>query len=204
MAPEPLAPKTEDSPGPQEKGNHSGLWLAVVGPDAAATAPGVVSRAKEEAAGLESSSARANAVSLGKLFEKRFGDCARKGDETKVLADNALEYADTYAVEAGFRRRISRMGAPNSRAAWFARDVLKSMGNAGWCFYETARELRLPDFLCVAPYRMAERMPLSDAHWGSLYGEGYVYHFAARFSSFVPAGVHVAHAHGELRQSRHD
>ena len=94
-----------------------GLWLAVVDPDAASTPPGVVSRAKEEAAGLDSSGARANAVILGRLFAKWFVDCARKGDETKVLAGNALKHADRYALEAGFRRRAPRIGAPNSRAA---------------------------------------------------------------------------------------
>ena len=56
----------------QEKGNHSGLWLAVVDPDAAATAPGVVKQAKDEAGGRASSSARNNAGILGKLFAKWF------------------------------------------------------------------------------------------------------------------------------------
>ena len=92
---------------PQEKGDHSGLWLAVVDPDAAVAVPGVVLRAKEEAAGLESSSARASAVISGKLFAEWSGDCAKKSGDTKVPADNALE--------AGFRRRTSRVGVQNAR-----------------------------------------------------------------------------------------
>ena len=79
---------------------------------------------------------------LGKLFAKWFGDCARKGDDTKVSVGAALKYADRYALEAGFRRRTSRMGVSNSRAAWFARDVPKSMGNAERRLYEAAGELR--------------------------------------------------------------
>ena len=107
----------------QERGTHSGLWLAVVDPDAAATVPGVVSRVKEEASGLDASGVCTNAAILGKLFAKWFGNCSSKGDGAEVLAGNASRYADRYAPEAGFRQRASRMGAPNSRAAWFARDV---------------------------------------------------------------------------------
>ena len=54
----------------QAKGKHSGLRLAVVDPDAAATAPGVVVRAEEEAAGLESSSVLADAAISGMLFAR--------------------------------------------------------------------------------------------------------------------------------------
>ena len=77
------------------------------------------------------------------------------------------------------------MGIPSSRAGWPARDVPKSMGNAEWCFYEAVGALRLPPLLRVAPYRMAEGMPPSDALWGRLGGEGYVYQYAARFSSLA-------------------
>ena len=129
--------------------------MAVVDPDATVAAPGVASRVKEEAAGHDASTVRANAVILGKLFAKRFGDCASKSNETQVLADNALGYADRYALEAGFRRCASRIGAPNSRAGCFVRDVPNCMGNAEWRLYDAAGELRLPDFLRVAPYRMA-------------------------------------------------
>ena len=163
----------------------------MVDPDATATAPGAVSRVKEEAAGHEASTAHANAVILGKLFAERSGNCASKGNETQVLVDNAPGYADRYALGAGIRRRTSRIGAPNSRAGWFVRDGPKSMGNAEWRLYDAAGEFHLPDFLCVAPYRMAEGMPRPDALRGSLCGEGYVYQFAARFSSlvFLPVAV---------------
>ena len=96
-----------------------------------------------------------------------------------------MKYADRCALEAGFRRRTSRMGVSNSRAAWFVRDVPKSMGNAERCFYEAADELRLPEFLRVAPRRMAEGTPSSEGLRGSSYGEGYAYQFAARFSSLA-------------------
>ena len=69
----------------QAKGTHSGLWLAAVDPDAAATVPGVASRVKEVAAGLDSSGVYTNAEISGKLFVKWFGKCASKGGETKVL-----------------------------------------------------------------------------------------------------------------------
>ena len=45
--------------------------------------------------------------------------------------------------------------------------------------------MRFPPFLRVAPYRMAEGMPHSDAIRGSLGGEGYVYQYAGRFSSLA-------------------
>ena len=114
----------------QEKGTHSGLWLAVVDLDATAAAPGVDSHEKEEAAGLEASSVRANAVILGKLFVKWFGNCASKGNESQVLVERALKYEDRYALEAGLPQRASRVGIPNSRAGWLVRDVPNTMGDA--------------------------------------------------------------------------
>ena len=116
----------------REKGAHSGLWLAVVDPDATATVPDFTSRAKEEAAGVEASAAHSNAVILGKLFAKWVGNCTRAGKETQGLVDNALGYAGRCALEAGFRRCASRMGIPNSRASWFARYVPSGVGNAEW------------------------------------------------------------------------
>ena len=73
-------------------------------PDAAVTAPGTVKQTKDEAEGRESSPVRTNAGILGKLFVKWFGDCARKGDEAETLVDNALTYAEQYALEAGLKR----------------------------------------------------------------------------------------------------
>ena len=102
-----------------------------------------------------------------------------------MLVAGALKYGDRYALGAGFRRRAPRMGIPNSRAGRFVRDFPKSVGNAEWRFYDAVGELRLPDFLCVTPYCMAEVMLLSDALRGSLYGEGFAYQHAARFSSLV-------------------
>ena len=80
-------------------------------------APGGVSHVKEGAAGRDSSGVYTNAEILGKLFAKWFGDCAGKGDETKVSVGNALKHADRFAWEAGFRRRASHLGAPDARAA---------------------------------------------------------------------------------------
>ena len=51
----------------QEKGNHSGLWLAVVDPDAAVTVPGTVEHVKGEAKGREVTGVKENAEVLGKL-----------------------------------------------------------------------------------------------------------------------------------------
>ena len=132
-------------------GTHSGLWLTAVDPDAAATAPGVAPHVKGEAAGVEASTVCANAVISGKLSVKWPGNCANTSKETQVLVENALEYAGRYALEAGFRRRNSRVGIPNSRAGWFVRDVPENMGNAEWRFYEAAGSLRLPPLLRVAP-----------------------------------------------------
>ena len=67
---------------------------------------------------------------MGKLFAKWFGGSAKKGGDSEVLADNALKYADTYALEAGSRRRASRAGGQNARATWFARDAPRTMGGA--------------------------------------------------------------------------
>ena len=99
--------------------------------------------------------------------------------------DNALAYADRYALEAGFRRFSSRLGVPNSRASWFARDVLAGAGNAEWPLYEAVGATYLPPFFRVAPCRLAEVMPRSDAFRGSLSGQGYLYQYAFRFSALA-------------------
>ena len=107
----------------QETGNRSGLLLAAAGNDAAATAPGMVGQAKGEAEGRDSASVRSNAGILGKLFAKWFGNCTSKGDETQVLVNNALSYAEQYALDAGLERRNSRVGLTAARSGWLARDV---------------------------------------------------------------------------------
>ena len=78
--------------------------MTVVDPDATAAVPDVVSHVKEEADGVEASTAHANAAIPGKLFAKWFGDCTDASKETQVLVDNALKYANWYALGAGFRR----------------------------------------------------------------------------------------------------
>ena len=175
----------------QEWGTQSGLWLAVVDPDAAVTAPGVAPHVKEEAAGLEASTVRANAAIFGKLFAKWFGNCASSDKETQVLVGNALGYADRYALEADFRRCTSRGGIPNSRASWFTRDVPEGIGNAEWRLRDDVGASYLPPFFRADPYRLAGGMPLSDALRGSLGGQGYAYQCAPRFSvlAFQPAAV---------------
>ena len=160
---------------------------------------------KEEAAGRDSSGVYTNAEILGRLFAKWFGSCASKGGETKVSVGNASKYADRYALEAGFRRRASRMGVPNARAAWFARDAPQSTGRAEGRFYEAASDLRLPDFLLVAPYRMVGGMPSSGSLWGSLYGEWVsVPVRGPRLRARVLAGFRAARSDRGLWQSRHD
>ena len=172
------------SPG-REKRTHSGLRLTAAYPDAAAAAPGFVSHAKEGRGGIEASTVHTNAVILGKLFVQRFGNCTHSGEETQVLVGNALGYADRYALEAGFRRCTSRLGSPKSRASWFARDVPSGPGNAEWDLYEAGGVTYLPPFYCVAPYRVAEGMPRSDALCGSLSGQGYLYQYAFRFAALA-------------------
>ena len=63
----------------RERHTRSGLWLTVVDPDATVTAPGFASHAKEEAACVEALAAHSDAVILGKLFVKWFGNCTRAG-----------------------------------------------------------------------------------------------------------------------------
>ena len=46
-------------------------------------------------------------------------------------------------------------------------------------------------FFCVAPYRLAEGMPLSDALRGSLSGQGFAYQCAFRFSALASPLVSV-------------
>ena len=125
----PVSPK-------RQKRTFSGLWLTVVDRDATVAAPGFAPHVEEEAVGVEASTAHSNAVILGNLFAKWFGNCTRSGKETQVLVDNALGRADRYALEAGFLRCASRLGVPNSRASWFARDVPSGAGNAEWYLYE--------------------------------------------------------------------
>ena len=102
----------------QGSGTHSRMWLAVVDPDATATAPGVASYEKEDAAGRVSSEAGKDTDVLGKVFAKRLGDCRSCPSNTQVLVENAKGRADRYVLEAGFavgrpalvRRTRGRLG----------------------------------------------------------------------------------------------
>ena len=49
-----------------------------------------------------------------------------------MLVNNALVYAEQYALEAGLKRRNSRAGISPTRAGWFVRDVPAAMSNAEW------------------------------------------------------------------------
>ena len=77
----------------QEKGNHSGLRLAAVDPDATVTVPGAVERAKDEAKCRVATGVKENAGVLGKLSAKWFGNCTEKTGDTQSLVDNATSYA---------------------------------------------------------------------------------------------------------------
>ena len=116
----------------QEKGTHSGLWLAAVDPDASVTVSGAESYEKDEAAGRTSSEVKKNAGVSGEVLPKRFGECVSSPTDIQALVNDAAGYADRYALGAGFRRRASRVGVPNGRAAWFARDVPESMKPPTW------------------------------------------------------------------------
>ena len=72
------------------KGSHSSMWLTVIDPDATVAAPGAAPHVKEEASGIEASTAHANAVILGRLFTKWFGNRTSSSKETQVLVDNVL------------------------------------------------------------------------------------------------------------------
>ena len=96
----------------QECGTHSGLWLPVVDPDATASAPGVASYVKEEAAGRASSEVSENSDILGNVFAERFGDCSTGRNDTQVLVENATGARGQ--VRAG--SRVSPLRIPRWRA----------------------------------------------------------------------------------------
>ena len=175
----------------QEMGNHSGLWLAVVDPDAAVTVPGTAEHVKSEAMGREVSGVKENAGVLGKLFVKWFENCTNGSGETQTLVDNAMGYAEKYKLEAGLRRNHSRAGVSPTRAGWFVRDFPSPMRCPEWCMYEALSEKLLPMVHRVNPYRITECTPTSPSLSGSLKGAGYLYQFVARIQALVQLLVEI-------------
>ena len=156
-----------------------------MGHDAAVTVPGMAKQAKDEAGGRESTGVRANAGILGRLFLKWFGNCATKGDETRVLVANAMSYAEQCALEAGLKRCNSRVGVTTTRAGWFVRDAPAPMGNAEWLLYKALSEGMVSAILKVSPFRMAESMPVSDSMRGSMQNQGFAYQYVRRLRALV-------------------
>ena len=68
-----------------------------------------------------------------------------------MLIDNALSYAEQYALEAGLKRRNSRVGVTATRAGWFARYVPVPMSNAEWLLYKALSESMVSGILKVSP-----------------------------------------------------
>ena len=73
----------------KEKGAHSGLWLAVVGPYATAAVPGGASVGKVVDADLGASGASRNADILGKVYAECLGDCSRSPSDSRDSVANA-------------------------------------------------------------------------------------------------------------------
>ena len=157
----------------------------MVDSDATVAAPGASSYEREEAAGRASSGASKNADILGKVFAKRFGDCALGPSDKQDLVENAKGRAGSYSLEAGSRRYASRVGAPNTRAARSVRDVPESMESPKWCVFEAFCWFRPPRPRRVPPYRSAEGPPMSESLRGSLLDEGFVRQYDSRASALV-------------------
>ena len=175
----------------EEKGNHSGVWLAVTDPDATVTVPGTVEHVEGEAKGQAVSSLVKNAAVLGKLFVKWFGNCTKDAGDTQSLVKNAMGYAERYKLEVGLKRCHSRVGVHTTRAGWFARDYPSPMSGAEWYLYEALSKSHLPLTLQVEPYRITESMPASPSLRGSLDGHGLVYQYVARIQALVQLLVEV-------------
>ena len=130
---------------------------------------------KDEAAGRASADVSKYADILGKVFAKRFGD----------LVENAKGYADGYALETGFRRCTSRVGVPDSRAAWHVRDAPESTASPKWCLYESFCAVKLPRPRRSQCYWYAESAPTSESFRGAFFDKGLAYLYAARASALV-------------------
>ena len=116
-----------------------------------------------------------------------------------MLVNNALSYAEQYALEAGLKRRISRVGVTTTRAGCFVRDVPAHMCNAEWLSYKTLSEGAMSQILKVCPYSMTESMPMSDALLGSLKNQGFVHQHVCISTCAILVSGSVAHAYGELQ-----
>ena len=119
------------------------------------------------------------------MFAPRFVDCSLDPSASAQLVGNACAYAGRYALGTGFRRRASRLGAPNARSGFFEPDVPGSQASPGWLAYSAIRSFRLSKDQQVRPRRLAECAPTADFRRGSLKGGGFVYQFATRFAALV-------------------
>ena len=116
---------------------------------------------------------------------ERLGDCPRSPSDSQGLVANAKGYADMYALEAGFRRCASRVGVPNTRASWFARDVPEFTASPKWYLFDTSRSMRMRKSRRLKSYRFAGRPPRPESLKGSLRNEGFAYQYPSRVSASI-------------------
>ena len=164
---------------------NSGVLLWVSDPDVPVTVPGVLPNDVFDGGESASPSIMKNAEILGKMFAPRFVVCSLDPSASAQFVDNARKYAGGYALEAGFRRRASRLGVPNARSGFFVPDVPKNQTPPEWLVYSAIQSFRLPKDQQVQPYRFAECAPTPYSLRGSLEGGGFVYQFAARAAALI-------------------
>ena len=169
----------------REWGANSGVWFAVAGPGATATVPGAVPDAEASDEATDRPPVEANAFLLGKVSASRFSNCTLAPSETDDLFRNASQYAERYAVEAGFRRCLPRLDVPNTRASVFEFEAPQYMASPGWLLYEAIARFRLPGEQQVRTHRPADRAPTSQSLRGALDNEGFVYQVAARARALI-------------------
>ena len=134
------------------------------------------------------------AALLGKGLASRFGDCPSGPSAPDELVKNACKFSERYALEAGFRRCSSRVGAPNTLASRFEVVAPSYQSSAEWSVYAAINELRLSKDQQVQPYRPAESATTSHSLRGALRGEGFAYQSAAHAAAltFLLASVMLA------------
>ena len=98
---------------------------------------------------------------VGKVSATRFGEWTLDPSATEDLVKNARQFSDRYVLEAGFRRRSSRLGVPNPRASWFECDVPQSMAPPERFLFSAFSHLRLPRGQRAEPHHLAARAPSS-------------------------------------------
>ena len=178
-------PKASDC----EEDATSGLRLAVVDADAAATVPGVAPSAPQHAAGAGPSEVKKNASLLGKRLVARFGDCMSGPSETLDLVKNAGRCPGKYALEAGFARCRSRLAVPAARAVLFESDAPLYMTFLGRLSFSAFGSLRWPEGQSVQSFRFAARAPSPRSLRGYLEGEGFAYQYSASALALVMMSV---------------